>query len=63
LIKVDSRREAIEWVKRWPALDGDGNVEPELRQVFEAEDFGKQCTPEIREREALLRSQPSAKCA
>jgi hypothetical protein len=57
LIKVASKEEAIQWAKRWPALDGDGNVELELRQVFEAEDFGAQATPELREREALLRSQ------
>jgi hypothetical protein len=37
MIQVRSREEAIEWVKRWPALDGD--VELEVRQVFEAEDF------------------------
>src|SRR5437763_1045123 len=39
IIQVASRAEAIDWVKRWPARDGDGNVELELRQVFEAEDF------------------------
>src|SRR5579863_5526210 len=57
LIRVASREEAIAWAKRWPALDGDGNVELEIRQLFEAEDFGAQCTPEIREREALLRGE------
>jgi hypothetical protein len=40
LIQVKSREEAIEWVKRWPPLDGDGQVELELRQMYELEDFG-----------------------
>lgn len=40
MIKVGSREEALDWVKRWPKLDGHGNVELELRQVYEAEDFG-----------------------
>jgi hypothetical protein len=39
LIDVKSREEAIEWVKRWPAEDGDGRVQLELRQVLEPEDF------------------------
>ena len=45
----------MEWVKRWPALDGDGEVELEVRQLFEAEDFGAEFTPELREQEARLR--------
>jgi hypothetical protein len=57
MIQVQSRQEAIEWVKRWPALDGDGAVELELRQVFEAEDFGAEFTPELRETEERLRRQ------
>ena len=40
IIQVKSREEAIEWVKRWPPLDGDGQVELELRQMYELEDFG-----------------------
>ena len=39
LIQAKSKEEAIERVKRWPAEDGDGNVEIEIRQVFEADDF------------------------
>ena len=39
VIRVSSKQEAIDWVKRWPPLDGDGNVEIEIRQLFEAEDF------------------------
>ena len=40
MIQVRSKQEAIEWVKRWPLEDGD--VELEIRQVFEADDFGKE---------------------
>lgn len=40
LIQAKSREEAIEWVKRWPPLDGDGEVELEIRQLYELEDFG-----------------------
>jgi hypothetical protein len=55
LIEVRSREEAIEWVKRWPRSDGDGEVELELRQVFEADDFGDDFTPALREQEERLR--------
>jgi hypothetical protein len=47
-----SRDEAIEWLKRAPF---DGGVEIELRQIFEAEDFGEQLTPELREANERLR--------
>ncbi len=39
LIEVRSKEEAIEWAKRWPPIDGDGEVELEIRQVFEASDL------------------------
>ncbi|HEY3571797.1 MAG TPA: YciI family protein [Thermoanaerobaculia bacterium] len=55
MIQVNSKEEAVEWAKRWPALDGDGDVELEIRQVFEAEDFGEEFTPELREQEERLR--------
>jgi hypothetical protein len=59
LWQVKSLGEAIEWVKRIPNPDGtDGEVE--IRPVFEAEDFGEELTPELREREARLRSQTEA---
>ena len=61
MIEVKSKDEALEWVKRWPALDADGNVELEVRQVFEAEDFGAEFTPELREREERLRAELAAK--
>jgi hypothetical protein len=55
MIQVRSREEAIEWVKRWPSEDGDAVLE--VRQVFEADDFGAEFTPELREREERLREQ------
>ena len=55
MIQVRSKEEAVEWVKRWPTLDGD--VELEIRQVFEAEDFGPQFTPELREKEERMRAE------
>jgi hypothetical protein len=61
LIQVKSRQEAIDWVKRWPALDGDGEVELEIRQIFEAEDFGAEFTPELREAEEKLRAEMAKK--
>ncbi|AVR97691.1 YciI family protein [Pseudoduganella armeniaca] len=57
LIQVKSMDEAIEWVKRAPMLDGD---EIEIRRVFEAEDFGAELTPELREQEARLRERAAA---
>jgi hypothetical protein len=60
IIQVNSREEAIDWVKRWPALDGDGEVEIEIRQVYEASDFGAEFTPALREMERL-RGQSAAK--
>jgi hypothetical protein len=55
LIEVKSKEEAIEWVKRWPRLDGD--VELEIRQVHEAEDFGDALSPELRESEEQMRAE------
>ncbi len=52
LIQVKSLDEAIEWVKRAPFEDG----EVEIRQVFEAEDFGDELTPELREQEERIRA-------
>jgi len=57
LIGVASKDEAIEWVKRIPFADG----EVEIRQVFEADDFGPELTPELREAEERLRAQMAAK--
>ncbi len=60
LWQVKSKEEAIEWVKRCPNPTGD-EAEIEIRQVFEAEDFGSEFTPELREQEARLRAQLNAK--
>ena len=60
LWQVRSMDEAIEWVKRCPNPTG-GESEIELRQVFEAEDFGAEFTPELREQEERLRAQIAAK--
>ena len=55
--QVKSKEEAIEWLKRAPFEE----TEVEIRQVFEAEDFGAEFTPELREQEARLRAQVEAK--
>jgi hypothetical protein len=56
--QVKSLDEAVEWVKRMPSPDGDAEESVvEIRPVFEAEDFGDEFTPELREREAALRAQ------
>jgi hypothetical protein len=60
LIQVKSKEEAIEWIKRVPNPTGE-EAEIEIRQVFEAEDFGTELTPELREQEERLRRQVAAK--
>lgn len=61
MIQVKSREEAIEWVKRVPFHPETGEEEIEIRQVFEADDFGPALTPELREAEDRLRAQLDAK--
>ena len=51
LWKVKSKEEAIEWVKRCPNPMPGTEAEIEIRQVFEADDFGAEFTPELREQE------------
>jgi hypothetical protein len=58
LWQVRSKEEAIEWLKRAPF---DGGTEVELRQIFEAEDFGQNLTPELREQEQRIREQVSTR--
>jgi hypothetical protein len=58
LIDVKSKEEAIEWVKRAP-MEDDWVIE--IRQVFEAEDFGPEFTPELREQEERLRAELAQK--
>jgi len=56
IIQVKSREEAIEWVKRCPnPMNVDSEIE--IRQIFDAEDFGEAYTPELREREARMAEQ------
>ncbi len=55
--QVKSKAEAIEWVKRCPNPFPEGESEIEIRQVFEAEDFGAELTPELREQEERIRKQ------
>jgi hypothetical protein len=58
--QVKSKEEAIEWLKRCPnPMPGDSEIE--LRQIFEAEDFGDALTPELREQEQRLRQKLESK--
>jgi hypothetical protein len=57
LWRVNSKEEAIEWLKRSPF---DGGAEIELRQVFEMDEFGAEFTPELREQEERIRTQMAA---
>ena len=60
LWQVKSMDEALEWVKRCPNPMA-GESEIEIRQVFEAEDFGESLTPELREQDERLRAEAAAK--
>jgi len=57
LWQVKSKAEAIEWLKRAPF---GGGTEVEIRQVFEADDFGAEFTPELRKQEERIRAQVAA---
>jgi len=57
LWKVKSLDEAVEWIKRCPSPEGATDGEIELREIFEAADFGDEFTPELREKEDHLREQ------
>ena len=60
IFEVASLEEAIEWVKRCPNPTG-GESEIEIRQIFEADDFGAEFTPELREQEERQRAKLAAK--
>jgi hypothetical protein len=60
LMQVKSKEEVIEWVKRCPNPMPGTESEIEIRQVFEAEDFGAELTPELREQEERVRKQAEA---
>ena len=61
LWKLDSLQQAIDWVKRSPNPFPNTESEIEIRQVFEAEDFGEAFTPELRQAEERLRAQTSTR--
>jgi hypothetical protein len=61
LFEVKSKEEAIEWVKRCPNPFPGKESEIEIRQVFEAADFGPELTPELREAEERQRAEVAAK--
>jgi hypothetical protein len=61
LLQVKSKEEAIDWIKRSPNPFPGTESDIEIRQVFEAEDFGAEFTPELREQEERLRAQVAAK--
>ena len=59
IFQVASLEECIEWVKRCPnPMPGDSDIE--IRQIFEAEDFGAEFTPELREQEERIRARISS---
>ena len=60
LLQVKSKEEAIEWVKRCPnPMPGESEIE--IREVFEAEDFGAEFTPELRDQEERLRAEVASR--
>jgi hypothetical protein len=61
IIEVSSKQEAIEWMKRCPNPYGEGRGDIEIRQLFEAEDFGEALTPELRAQEERRRTQAAAR--
>ncbi|HYC53272.1 MAG TPA: YciI family protein [Gemmatimonadaceae bacterium] len=60
LIQVKSKEEAIEWVKKIPNPMPGTESEVEIRQVFEADDFGAEFTPELREQEERIATMAAA---
>jgi len=59
ILQVKSKEEAIEWVKRCPnPLEGESEIE--IRQIFEASDFGEAFTPELQQAEARMRAEVAA---
>ena len=60
ILQCKSKEECIEWIKRCPNPMPGQDSEIEIRQVFEAEDFGEAFTPELREQEERIRTQAAA---
>ncbi|HEX2071442.1 MAG TPA: YciI family protein [Thermoleophilaceae bacterium] len=63
ILKVDSREEAIEWIRKAPFGNVPGGFELEVRQLAEDDDFGEAFTPELREQEARIREKAKANSA
>jgi hypothetical protein len=63
ILQAKSKDEVVEWIKRCPNPFPEGQSEIEIRQIFEADDFGENFTPAEREREERLRQQMSARQA
>ena len=63
IIEVASKDEAIAWCKKWPPLDANGHVSLEIRQIYEADDFGEAFTPEERAKEEKLRAELAERAA
>jgi len=61
IIQVKDKAEALNWIRKWPKEDGGGQVELELRQIFENEDFGEEFTPELRAAEDRMREEIAKK--
>jgi len=60
ILQCKSKEECVEWIKRCPNPMPGQESEIEIRQIFEAEDFGEAFTPELREQEERLRAQAAA---
>lgn len=61
ILQTKTKEEAIEWIKRCPNPFPEGESEIEIRQIFEAEDFGAEFTPELREQEERLRKEVASR--
>jgi hypothetical protein len=61
ILQTKSLEEAIQWIKRSPNPFPEGESEIEIRQVFEADDFGSEFTPELRDQEERLRAEMAGK--
>ena len=54
IIEVSSKEEALDWMRRWPTIDGNGEVELELRELYEPADFGEVAQQAVKRHRALI---------
>ena len=54
LVEADSLEEVLEWARKWPCLDADGNVELEIRRLYEVEDFGDVFEGDLKDQHARV---------